>query len=259
MNEYLYRSIEFANQYNYLDQLYKIYPVIHNSIREIDINKWQEIEKSFKERDNITLVTSLLKLDLFPLKDSYVAFLRRDKSSINRNPDTINRLAGSIYELGLNNLYEKCSEPKESNRQMGQAFRNWIKKGIIGVPLLNYKDFSNTSVNSILYDSDEKITQWAKENLNYNREKRLDFLAYFNKKYIIGEAKFLTDFGGHQNGQLEDALSLVKLKDVNAVKVAILDGVLYIKGRNKMYNTINKYKDYNIFSALLLRDFLYSI
>ncbi len=161
--------------------------------------------------------------------------------------------------MGLNNLYEKCSEPKESNRQMGQAFRNWIKKGVIGVPLLNYEDFSNTSVNSILYDSDEKITQWAKENLNYNRNKRLDFLAYFNKKYIIGEAKFLTDFGGHQNGQLEDALSLVDLKDVSAVKIAILDGVLYIKSKNKMYDTINKYKDYNIFSALLLRDFLYSI
>lgn len=30
-----------------------------------------------------------------------------------------------------------------------------------------------------------------------------------NGKYVIGEAKFLTDFGGHQNAQFNDAISMI--------------------------------------------------
>jgi len=48
--------------------------------------------------------------------------------------------------------------------------------------------------------------------------------------------------------------------NVNAIKIAILDGILYIKGNNKMYTDITEtYSNENILSALLLRDFLYSI
>jgi uncharacterized membrane protein len=44
------------------------------------------------------------------------------------------------------------------------------------------------------------------------------------------------------------------------IKIAILDGVCYIKGKAKMYKEITeKYNDYNIMSALVLRDFLYSL
>ncbi len=70
----------------------------------------------------------------------------------------------------------------------------------------------------------------------------------------------MTDFGGHQNAQFEDAISTIKTDGVKAIKIAILDGVLYIKGNNKMYKSITTtYKDYNIMSALVLREFLYSI
>jgi hypothetical protein len=36
-------SIEFANQRNYLDELFKIYPTIPDGIREIDKNQWDHI------------------------------------------------------------------------------------------------------------------------------------------------------------------------------------------------------------------------
>lgn len=100
----------------------------------------------------------------------------------------------------------------------------------------------------------------VKKNLNYNRDKGLDFVGRFNGKYIIGEAKFLTDFGGHQNAQFSDAISTITTEGVQAIKIAILDGVLYIKSGNKMYRDVTEtYKDYNIFSALVLREFLYSL
>lgn len=44
------------------------------------------------------------------------------------------------------------------------------------------------------------------------------------------------------------------------IKIAILDGVLFIKGKNKMYKAITEtYKDKNILSALVLREFLYQL
>jgi len=101
---------------------------------------------------------------------------------------------------------------------------------------------------------------FAKEHLNYKRNKGLDFIGRFNGKYVIGEAKFLTDFGGHQNAQFADAVSTLKVKGVDAVTVAILDGVLYIEGKNKMYTEITtELKKYNMMSALVLREFLYQL
>ena len=100
---------------------------------------------------------------------------------------------------------------------------------------------------------------FAKANLNYHREKGLDFVARFNGKYVIGEAKFLSRtevrklwFWGCN--------SHTGNKNVKAIKIAILDGVLYIPSKRKMYRfIIDPYKDYYIMSSLVLREFLYQL
>ena len=100
-------SIEYANQKSYLDDLFQVYPTIPEGIREIDEERWLKVEKSFKKKDNLSLVSELLKLNLFPIKDSYIAYLKRDKSAIERNPKTTNRVAGRIYEMGLEKVLRK--------------------------------------------------------------------------------------------------------------------------------------------------------
>jgi hypothetical protein len=104
------------------------------------------------------------------------------------------------------------------------------------------------------------MMDFARQELNYHHEKGLDFVARFNGKYVIGEAKFLTDFGGHQNAQFNDAIATITTKGIKAVTVGILDGVLYIKGGNKMYKQITEtYIQYNIMSVLVLRNVLYQL
>jgi hypothetical protein len=104
------------------------------------------------------------------------------------------------------------------------------------------------------------MKDFANNELGYRRDKGLDFVARFNGKYVIGEAKFLTDFGGHQNAQFADAISTIETKNVKAEKIAILDGVLYIRSNNKMCKSLTEtYKNYNIMSALVLRNYLYQI
>ena len=165
-----------------------------------------------------------------------------------------------MYEIGLDAIFEKSSLPKETNRQIGPLFKRWVNSSALGLTPVNIESFSKTLDDAILSATDVEMMHWAKENLGYTRNKGLDFIARFNGKYIIGEAKFLTDFGGHQNAQFEDAISTLEVKNSNAIKVAILDGVLYIKGNSKMYKDITTtHKNKNILSALLLKDFLYSL
>ena len=260
MNYWTKLSIEFANQRNYLDELFKVYPTIPEGIREVDKQKWKAIERAFNDKNKIELLKLLLSLNLFPIKDSYVAYLKRDSSAINRNPATVDRLYGRLSELGLDKILERCSEPKETNRQIGPLFRRWINKDVLGVSNLKLKDFITTKDNAVLDATEKEMTDFAKKYLNYNRNKGLDFVARFNGKYVIGEAKFLTDFGGHQNAQFSDAMSTIQTEGVKAVKIAILDGVLYIKGNNKMYkDIITTYSEYNILSALVLREFLFQL
>ncbi|HHT21992.1 MAG TPA: restriction endonuclease [Bacteroidales bacterium] len=259
-NKWTKLSIEYANQRSYLDDLFQVYPTIPEGIREINKDVWAEVEKSFKKKDNDLLIRHLLQLDLFPIKDSYIAYLKRDSSAIDRNPRTINRICGRLYEMGLDKIFERCSEPKETNRQIGPMFRDWLKRKSLGIEPVSLDEFLSNDRDAILDAGDNAMMNFAKEHLGYNHDKGLDFVGRFNKQFVIGEAKFLTDFGGHQNAQFNDAISTIQTKGVKAVKIAILDGVLYIEGRNKMYRSITEtYKDYNIMSALVLREFLYQI
>ena len=260
MNHWTQLSVDFANQRDYLDQLFTVYPTVPETIRELDDAKWKDIERAFNSEEKVNLLKGLLSLGLFPIKDSYVAYLRRDPGSLARNPATVSRLYGRLKEMGLEEIWERCSEPKETNRQIGPLFRRWLQRETLGVKVLAEHEFLATSDNAILEGGDRQLKEFAIAHLGYKGEKGIDFLARFNRKYVAGEAKFLTDFGGHQNAQFEDAKNLLNDSTIKAVRVAILDGVLYIeKGDKKMFNYLKENPKHNILSCLVLREFLYSI
>ncbi len=266
MNIWTKKSIELANQNDYLDLLQEIYPMSINPQRELSQEDIKKITKSFNNKNTKELLTILLKQEIFPIKDSYVAYLKRDKSAIERNPKTVERLTEMLYDMGLNEILDKTTEPKETNRQIGPLFKNWINTGVLGCKLtLSEEEFFDYNGNIVFNSSDKQMQALATKYLGYNRNKGLDFIGKFNDKYIIGEAKFLTDFGGHQNAQFSDAISTMTypLEKTNYdVKcISILDGVLYIPGKHKMYIDITQNFDDEqvIISAILLKDYLFSI
>jgi len=139
-------------------------------------------------------------------------------------------------------------------------FRDWLNRKSPGLQPVGLDAFMADNEDAILGGSDKMLMEFAKDELDCNHPKGLDFIGRFNGKYVIGKAKFLTDFGGHQNAQFNDAISTISTKKVKAIKNAILDGVLYIKGNNKMFKSITEtYKNLNIMSALVLREFLYQL
>lgn len=44
MNEYLAMSIAYANQRNYLDDLFGVYPIIPEGIRDVNTIKWNIVD-----------------------------------------------------------------------------------------------------------------------------------------------------------------------------------------------------------------------
>ncbi len=214
MNYWTDLSIQFANQKNYLDELFKVYPTTPEGIREVNKDKWNKVKDAFEAKNNANLIKNLLTLDLFPIKDSYIAYLKRDVTASDRNPETVSRLCGRLYEMGLDEIFKRSTEPKETNRQIGPLFKRWLTKETLGLPLLKLNEFISKKDNAILNGGDAELMRFAKEHLSYDGTKGLDFLARMHGKYVVGEAKFLTDFGGHQNAQFEDAKSLLKNKTI---------------------------------------------
>jgi hypothetical protein len=260
MNYWAELSIEYANQRSYLDDLFSVYPTIPEGIRAIDLNIWGDIENAFSKQDNLALILALLTLKKFPIKNSYVSFLRKDTSSLLRNPQTINRLAGTLYTLGLDKIYDKCTEPKETNTQIGPMFSRWLQKNALGIKPVPLHTFISNTDNAILSGNDAVLLSYANENFGYNKEKGLDFIARFNGKYILGEAKFISDIGGNQDKSFIDIITTLEANYNGAICIGIIDGIPWLKNKSKYYTDITtKYQHYNIMSSLVLRDFLYQI
>lgn len=125
-------SADFAQQNNYLDELYAVYPIAPNKRRTIPEKNEARIREAFGSNDKVGLIKELLKLELFPIKDSYIAYFKEDKTAIGRNPQTVNRISDILFKLGIEEILRKCAEPKESNRQIGPMFKRWIDKNLSG-------------------------------------------------------------------------------------------------------------------------------
>lgn len=259
-NIWTQKSIDYAEGKSYLDDLYAVYPVVHSNIRKVDEGVMARVERYFNERDNYNLIKSLLELDLFPVKDSYIPYLRKSDSAIRRNLKIIERICGDLYEMGYREIYKRCTEPKEANRQMGPMFRNWLKSGALGLFPVPENSFVCNADNAILDGSDSSMMDFARRKFGYGRNKGLDFIARYNGRYVIGEAKFISDFGGHQNDQFFDAMATVELKlsDESVVKIGIIDGIPYIRNNGKLFRDLLK-TEYNMVSSLVLREFLESL
>ena len=265
MNLWTQKSIELASQSDYLDRLYRVYPMSVNLRRELSDDTQAAIKQYLSEKDGINLLKILLQQEIFPIKDSYVAYLKRDKTAIDRNPATVGRLSGMLIEMGFDEILDKTTVPKETNRQIGPLFKKWIDSGALGVPVFqDAQQFLNCQGNAVFNGSDASMQDFARKYLGYTHNKGLDFIGKFNQTFVLAEAKFLSDFGGHQNAQFNDAVATMRaplIQTSHHVRtIAILDGVLYIKGKNKMFAEICSFPEHEtVVSAVLLRDFLYSL
>ena len=256
MNKWIQKSIKLANSQGYLDRLFKIYPIETGDPRQIPETLKKEIQKAFKDKNKVELIKKLLKLPKFPIDDPYIASIRRHPFLLQKNPETIERITRKLFSMDVETILNLGSSSKSPSRQLGHSFKRWLRT--LNYPFLNKDEFVNHKGVAFLEGSDKKLKQFAVEELGVKELKKgIDFVLKTKNKFILGEAKFLTDYGGTQNNQFRDAISVAKIKRGNIVGIAVLDGIVWFESNAYMHRTV-KSTDGIALSALLLEEFIRS-
>lgn len=255
MNHWSSRTLSLVTSKDYLDRLQDIYPH-EEGARDVDGRLLEEIKQSFERKDGITLLNKLLDLEKFPYKDSYVGFLRKDRSAITRNPKTVKRISDRLYKMGIDNVIEGVTQPKEANTRRGNQFTDWVRGEF---KFVNIEQFQSSSNGVVMLDATElEARNFCNTEMGIGISKRPDLVAKSGEHYIVGEAKFLSSVGGNQGRAFDDGIGLATNATGGAYKVFILDGIHWIERGSEQFKRI-EYGTSAVFSALLLKEFLESI
>ncbi len=257
MNEWIEASIKLANSPGYLDKLSVIYEMQVNPTRILPPEAIKALKEVYVKKDDKELIRLLITHpEVFPVKDSYIGFIRLKPSAIDENPITVKRIAERLYSLGFDKMIEEATRPKETNRQLGNAFKKWLSK-------LDYNFVDKEEMLAsdrgicVLNGSDKTLRSFATLELECKLQKGIDLVMKKDKKYIIGEAKFLTTPGGEQNGGFTDAETFVTEPSGKAKRIGLVDGFVWLESLSGLHDKIKK-SDAEIMSALLLKDFINS-
>lgn len=255
MNIWSTQTLRIVNGENYLDRLQEVYPH-EDAERDVPDAVLESIKRSYDNRNHNELLNGLLNLKKFPYKDSYVAFLRKDRDAIRRNPQTVERIIGRIYEMGIEEVIEGIKQPKEANQRRGNQFSRWLGREC---PAIKSAAFRASKAGVYLLDATEhEARDFCNAVMGVGISKRPDLVMKVNTHYVIGEAKFLSSTGGNQDRAFDDGMALANNATGNAYKVFILDGVHWIETGSEQYTRID-HSNSAIFSVLLLRDYLRSL
>ena len=255
MNEWARRTLALVNNQAYLDRLQQVYPHEEGE-RDVAPDILNSIRESFEERDDTAILDKLLNLDKFPYKDSYIAFLRTDRSAIERNPQTVQRICDRLYAMGIDNVIEGVTQPKEANTRRGNQFRSWARTNFKWVDINQFR-LSQDGV--VMLDATElEARNFCNTVMGVGISKRPDIVAKSGRRYVIGEAKFLSSTGGNQGRGFEDGMLLATNSSGSAFKVFVLDGIHWIQRGSDQHHRI-EYGTAAVFSALLLQDFFDSV
>lgn len=254
MNKWIQKSINSANSKGYLDKLFKIYPIELGSIRGVPDSIKNEVQKAFRTKNKIDLIKELLKLPKFPIDDPYIASIRRHPSLLSKNPETIERIGGKLFSMDVDTVLELAGKPKSPSRQLGHSFKKWL--GTMDYPFLREDEFKKYDGIAFLEGSDKKLKKFAIKELDIrNLKKGIDFILKIENKFVLGEAKFLTDYGGTQNNQFRDAINVARINKSNIIGVGVMDGIVWFESNAYMHKTIKSLKGIAL-SALLLEEFI---
>lgn len=254
MSKWVKKSIDLADSKGYLDKIFEVYPVEIGDIRSVNKGLTIKLRKAFKNKNKKDLIKALLEFPKFPIDDPYIASLRRHPYLLEKNPKTIQRIGERLLSIKINTILKLATKPKSPSRQLGNSFENWIHT--INYPFLEEERFKKYNKIAFLKGSDVKLKQFVIRELGVKRlTRRPDFVLKVKNKFIIGEAKFLTDYGGTQNNQFDGAVKMAKINNPRVIGLAVLDGIVWFKSKAYMHRTVKKLRG-TALSALLLKKFI---
>lgn len=269
MNKWVQKSFKLAIENFYLDNLLEIYPPYEIKRGLVVEEKSPELKIIFQERNHKKLLKELIRLKKvgfkFPIEHSYISFLSIYPEAVDKNPKIVGIISDDLLKMNYEELKSKLESSKKASRRIGPMFQIWLGKKF---DMVDIKEFNENKKEETIFlaGTDKQLKEYAEKQLRckFNRlTKGLDFVGKNKNKYIIGTAKFITDFGGGQDNQFYEAIRFIKetKTPTNVIKLSIIDGVIWLKGKSKKGRKAQRILD-NLkpdefcFSALLLKDFL---
>ena len=207
----------------------------------------------------------MFKLEKFPIDDIYLGSLRIGGNEIiKKNKETVRRITDYVLSMKIEELIALLRQPVVANRRLGEAFHRYFVS--MGYPILAENEFKTLNVYRdstthkrhkvlMMKGSMGKFKEFANDNLDCGVDKQLDVLLKVNGSYVIGEAKFVTNFGGHQNEEVKEALDFVNSSRGSATRIAILDGAIWYNTGNRMSQRVQNTENI-VMSVLLFPDFI---
>jgi hypothetical protein len=167
--------------------------------------------------------------------------------------------------MTIDEIYTGITAPKSTSRSMGPMFKNWLLLHPFGNTFINKYDYPSflSTQNAILIGGDDFLKRFCQRYFGYTRNKGIDFIAKVGKNFIIGETKFITAAGGTQDKSYKDIESLLQcqfissIPNTNVIAIGILDGYPLLNQGHYIRDFQNN--NFPILSALLLRDYLFSL
>lgn len=217
---------------SYFSELYKIYPP----------NKLSNNTNSKFNKEKIVAVLEKEQFDLFEFYDilqemnlsyncsGFERIILNSYIGGENIDDNIKHNISSIvlerYNLDKDKFLYSLIKDSESSKNLGSAFSNFVK---------NTKYYKDLSMDLISDDSiwittanDNKLKDFVLENYNIKIDKGIDAIARTKSgKILIIEAKLITNSGGAQNLQLNNAIKVGKISKDNIEGIALVDGIIY--------------------------------
>lgn len=262
MNKWVKKSVDTAYAPGYLDKLANIYPATPTLRKPLPNHIRESIKTLYSQNEVEKILSLLLNLTThpFPIEHPYVSLLRAQPKLINQNPEVVMKIGEILLSLGADGIIRGSERPPDLNRQMGPAFKNWLKNHFSqrGFVFLSAGAFEAYQGKAFLNASDTGISEYANTKLGCRITRGRDFLVKVRDKFAIGEARFLSTVGGSQNRDVRETVSFAKDKVGNIIKVAVMDGMVWFdKGMLTVIQSLED--DEPGLSALLLEDFLDSL
>lgn len=276
-NKWIKRSLRLAWESDYLDQLMGIYPAVPNLREPLPSELKIKIKKAFSDKDEQTLLEAILSVRKegypFPIEHPYAALLgglsqKTKKVLLDKNPKLIRTIAKILLDMGFSDVVEGMERSPDINRQLGPAFRKWLKtyfsnkKGFsFGSDLVNtdegkitFFDGADTAIESYI----RTVLKVGFTELNFRR----DLLVNVGGLIIVGEARFLSTSGDSQSRDIGNTLQFVgtvnKADPENFRAIAIIDGIVWFDNSYKK-EMLGLPESIPVMSALLLEQYLQEI
>lgn len=96
-----------------------MHPVSQNLPKQIDQAMGNRVVDAVKADNDNELLNALLDLDLLPIKQPFVTYMKKDRGSVRCNLGTVQQIASELRGYDMEQLWRMCSAPKETNRQLG--------------------------------------------------------------------------------------------------------------------------------------------